>query len=225
MQELPDIELDTSSARISQRAESKGDSSQGLAKSFLLALTFIAIVLPTLIVVGITLVGKEPILSLFGVTASEKPDPYKQQLALLESELSSLRGQLNTLVTDLSTQSASVSEQAFEQDKLEKRLTVVERFSSDLEQKIKKQQAAQAELVVKKKVVSAKPKPAPVIPPILMSIRNISGVSYVALREGLDASELLMPGDTWKGWTFIDADPVRKVARFRYQNQMQELWL
>lgn len=223
MKELPDIELDTSSERISPRAESKGDRTQGFVRSFFLM--FITIVLSALIAAGITLVGREPVRALFGLTGSEKPDPYKQQLAQIESELSSLRGQLNTLVTDLSTQSASVSEQAFEQDKLEKRLTVVERFSSDLEQKIKKQQAAQAELVVKKKVVTAKPKPAPVIPPILMSIRNISGVSYVALREGLDASELLMPGDTWKGWTFVDADPVRKVARFRYQNQMQELWL
>lgn len=223
MKELPDIELDTSSERSSPKMESLGYRNPGYARAFLMA--FVTFLVSALIAMGITLVGRESILGLFGMAPSEKPDPYEQRMVMIEAEMTSLKSELNTLRTDMRTQSENAGTQAFEQGKLENRLTVVERFTSDLEQKIKKHQAAQAELVVKKKVVSAKPKPAPVIPPILMSIRNISGVAYVALREGLDASELLMPGDTWKGWTFVDADPVRKVARFRYQDKIQELWL
>jgi hypothetical protein len=222
MQELPDIETTEEGDRSPIRAL-RTDYSAGNARIWLFG--FIAILLSTAIAASITLIGRDSIISIFSQSTQEKPDPYQKKFDAVNAELLALKTGLDSVQRSLERETENVSTQAFEQSKIEQRLTVVERFASDLEQTIKKQQMAQARQPAQKNVVVAKPKPAPVIPPVLISIRNISGVTYVALRDGLNESELLMPGDTWKGWTFLDADHFRKVATFRYQGTVRELAL
>ena len=222
MQELPDIETTEEGAR-SPIGASRTDDNTGNARIWLFG--FIAILLSTAIAASITLIGRDSIISIFSQSTQEKPDPYQKQFDAVNAALLALKTDLDNVQRALKSETENASAQIFEQSKIEQRLTVVERFASDLEQTIKKQQMAQARQPVQKNVVVAKPKPVPVIPPVLISIRSISGVTYVALRDGLNESELLMPGDTWKGWTFLDADHFRKVATFRYQGTVRELTL
>jgi hypothetical protein len=112
----------------------------------------------------------------------------------------------------------------FATQKATQRLENLERFSSSLEQKIEQQKKVQ-QAAAAKPVVKAAPKPVPIIPVVLISIRNIAGTSYVSLRDGLDDSDLLMPGDTWRGWTLITADTATKSAIFTVAGKQQELRL
>jgi Skp family chaperone for outer membrane proteins len=222
MQELPDIDLVEDRKPILPQP-SGADDSKRTAGAWLSA--FVAIVLSAAIAVGITLTGRDRILSAFGSSLPKQPDPYQQHFDAINAALSAMKTDLDSVQRSLKSETENASAHAFEQSKIEQRLTVIERFATDLEQRVKTHQAATVRQPAPKKPVVAKPKPAPVIPPVLVSIRNISGVTYVALRDGLDESDLLMPGDTWKGWTFIEADHFRKVATFRYQDSVRELAL
>ncbi len=223
MQELPDIDIQEREPIMATPA--RGDDRKRHTAAWLSG--FVAILLSAAIAAGITLTGRDRILSAFGSSPSKQPDPYQQHVEAINAQLSALRTTLDNVQRSLNSETENANAQAFEQSKIEQRLTVIERFVTDLEQQVKKHQTATAPVrkPAPKKTVVTKPKPAPVIPPVLVSIRNISGVTYVALRDGLNESDLLMPGDTWKGWTFVDADHFRKVATFRYQGSVHQLSL
>jgi hypothetical protein len=112
-------------------------------------------------------------------------------------------------------------------DKLSLRVTNVERFSSDLEQKMAAQKKTQPiQVDARQKIITpAKPKAPVIIPLVLTSIRYQAGTPLVGVRDGLDQSELLMPGDSWRGWTLLDADPATRRARFKVAGTEQELRL
>lgn len=221
MQELPDIVLPDEPVVTSARA---GSERSRTARAGLWLPVFVAVIVSTIIALGIALAGRDTLLSFF-VPMTAKPDPYQPRFDAIRADIDALKVELVAVQSLLNNQQSIAHDEAFEQDKLAQRVTVIERFATDLEQKIKKHQAAQAQQATQKKVVVKAPKPAPVIPPVLVSIRNVAGVSYVALRDGLDSSNLLMPGDSWRGWTLIEADPARKVATFSFQGATRELSL
>lgn len=228
MNELPDVPglhaepdqrpLDRNSRTVKQ--ERTGSSRTAIIASVVLSVLFSGIV-----TLSGLLIGKQAILELFGVSAeSKKPDPYfvaidevKGMVKILADDVDAFKSKQTELAEALNTTS-------FTAERASQRLTALEHFSSDLEKKIAEQKKIQ-QAAAAKPVVKQMPKPAPIIPVVLVSIRNIAGTSYVSLRDGLDNSDLLMPGDTWRGWTLVAADPSSKKASFTVAGKPQELRL
>lgn len=226
MNEFPDVpdlhaEPDESirNRNISQRSNRKGFAWGGLVT------VVIAVLLAALVSVSVVLVGKDPIIALFGGTPdSQKPDPTKMAIEEVRGMVKLLADDMDALKLKQSELQEAINSGNFATQKTTQRLENLERFSSGLEQKIDQQKKIQQQEAAKK-VVKAAPKPPPIIPVVLVSIRNISGTSYVSLRDGLDDSDLLMPGDSWRGWTLITADPMTKTAIFTVSGKQQELRL
>ncbi len=221
MQELPDIVLPGEPVSDTARERTRHSGSVATANW---ALAFATILFSALVALGITLIGRDAIMSLF-IPVEAKPHPHTARIDALQSKMDALKNDLVGVQSLINAQQTTAHDESFEQDKIAQRVMVIERFATDLEQKIKKHQATQAQHAIRKKESVKTPKPAPVIPPVLVSVRNVAGVPYVALRDGLDSSNLLKPGDTWRGWTFIDLDPSRNAATFQYQGVVRELSL
>jgi TolA-binding protein len=226
--ELPDIPGVSASpeARIAlEYRRPKAKAGYSLATVLLVA------VFTLLLAVGasmaMTVMGKDAVLGLFGVQPKAK-EPDRVAIALEDHrvQLEQLSGLIENTRDSLAELRSHTDSKAFDLEKLTQRVTTVERFAAGLDQKIADQKKAQQALAQQaKKAVPAKPKPAPIIPVVLVSVRNQGGVPLVSLREGMDTSELLMPGDSWRGWRLLDANPGSKSARFQVAGQVQELYL
>ena len=227
--ELPDIPgLRTDeNSRIDSDYRTPKRVSNGSSALSLFATGFIAVVAASAIAASLTLVGKDAMLAMVGVApATKKEDVLAAAIKEQQSQLELLANSLDHAKQSLADLQAYADASAIDLNKLTQRVFNVERFSSDLEKKIGEQKKVQQIAVVQQqKAVAAKPKPAPIIPLTLVSIRTQAGTPLVALRDGLDKSELLMPGDSWRGWTFLDADAYRKSARFQVGGKVQELRL
>lgn len=227
--ELPDIPgLSTDeNSRMTSDYRAPKRASNGASALSLFATGFIAVVAASAIAASLTLVGKDAILAMVGVApAQKKEDVLAAAIEEQQGNLQLLAQSLDEAKAELKRLSESVNSGEFAVSKLEQRVTTVERFASSLDLKIGEQKKAQQIAVVQqKKAVAAKPKAAPIIPLTLVSIRTQAGMPLVALRDGLDKSELLMPGDSWRGWTFLDADAYHKSARFQVGGKVQELRL
>jgi len=228
MNELPDVPglhaepdqrpLDRNSRTVKQ--ERTGSSRTAIIASVVLSVLFSGVV-----TLSGLLIGKQAILELFGVSAeSKKPDPYLVAIDDVKGMVQILADDVDALKSKQSELQESINAASFTAERASQRLTTLERFSSDLEKKIAEQKKVQ-QVAAAKPIVKPVPKPAPVIPVVLVSIRNIAGTSYVSLRDGLDDSDLLMPGDTWRGWTLVTADPSSKTASFTVAGKPQELRL
>ena len=227
--ELPDLPGVTSEQDESERFEQAHKrQSQGVSTAALVTTGFVVLILAVAISGAFTLLGKNQLLMLVGAKAAEqRPDKTAIAIQELTSQLQLLSVSLDELKQKQAELVSLTDTNAFSIDKTTLRVTNIERFTSDLEKRIadhRKAQQAQA-IEQKKKIAQAKLKPSAIIPVVLMSIRNQAGTPLVALRDGLDNSELLMPGDTWRGWTLLDANPMTKLARFKVNGQVQELRL
>lgn len=208
---------------VSRHKESRAGSLTGL-----IATCFLSVMISAGVAIAVTLVGKDTLMTITGIDAESK-QPNKFELAINEHArlIADIESSLQNAKKEIADLNAYSDSSAFEASKLTQRVTTIERFTSQLEKKIadhKQEQQRQVAAQVKR-VAQAKPKPAPVIPMLLISIRNQAGTPLVSLRDGLDKSELLMPGDTWRGWTLLEADPDQKIARFHVNGNVQELRL
>lgn len=224
MNELPDIAgiAPAADERREQRADNRAVS---LSWNSILMAVFLSCLVTCAASVTITLVGKEKIAGLLGVKqAPEKPDATALAVQELTSQLTLMAQAFDDLEKMQTTLFGNVDANTFELDKVKLGISDLKKFSSGLELKIAQQQKEQ-KLAVAKKIVKTTPKPPAIIPVVLLSIRNQAGTSLVALRDGMDRSELLTPGDSWRGWTLLEANPTTKIARFNVNGQMQELRL
>lgn len=224
--EIPGLNTDSES-RIGTSAHSSEKERAGYSMVSLVVTAFTAVILASAVAVYLTFTGRDAVLELLGV-----PPPEKKEVALAaaiheqQTQLKLIADFLDDTKKDLAVLHADADSSTFNLNKVTQRVTNLERFSSDLEKKVADQKKAQQIAAEKKQAsVVAKPKPAPIIPLTLISIRTQAGVTLVALRDGLDKSDLLMPGDSWRGWTFLEADSAHKSARFQVAGKIQELQL
>lgn len=222
MQELPDIPM-SAEAQVPNRPMQSGRSSFPAASiGFAVISSFITLA----ICVGMVMKGSDSIKSLFGVKAEPRSNPLVMAIEEVKAAQIRLSAEIDSLKESLVKAKSSMDDQSFASSKLETRTMNLERFVTALEDKIKEQKK-QAVVVQKEKekAVIAKVQAEKLLPLILLSIRQQAGVPLVALRDGMETSELLMPGDSWRGWTFVDADPRTKIARFQVNGKPQELRL
>lgn len=229
--ELPDIpglSADDTSRLGTEDKHRTNVSRSGYSGVALFVTGLICIVVATIAGILIPVIARDTLMVKLGA-APEVALEVKMNAALDEQKMviEELNQRLVKLDEALSNLTESNNAASFEVSKVSQRVTTIERFTSDLENRIaehrKKQQAEMVQQ--QKKVAAAKPKPAPIIPLVLVSIRAQAGTSLVALRDGLDRSDLLMPGDSWRGWTLLDADVAAKKARFQVAGKIQELTL
>lgn len=229
--ELPDIPGLTAEddsrlgAETKQRAKPSRSGYSGVA---LLITGLICIVVATIAGIFIPIIARDSLMVKLGA-APEVTLEAKMNVALNEQKVAidEINERLAKIDDALSNLSESSNAASFEVSKVSQRVTTIERFTSELENRIAEHRKKQKVEIVQqqKKAAAAKPKPAPIIPLVLVSIREQAGTSLVALRDGLDRSDLLMPGDSWRGWTLIDADVAAKKARFQVAGKIQELTL
>jgi hypothetical protein len=229
--ELPDIPGLTAEddSRVgSELIQKKNIKRNGFSGVALFVTGLICIVVATIAGIFIPIITKDTLMVRLGA-APKATLELKMNAALVEQKMviEELNQRLSKLDEALSNLTESSNAASFEVGKVSQRVTTIERFTSELENRIAEhRKKQQAELVQQqKKVAAAKPKPAPIIPLVLVSIRAQAGTSLVALRDGLDRSDLLMPGDSWRGWTVLDADVAAKKARFQVAGKIQELTL
>ncbi|QEY16071.1 MULTISPECIES: hypothetical protein [unclassified Cellvibrio] len=228
MNELPDVpglhaEPDQRSSDRDERSVKKERT--GSSRTAIIASVVLSVLFSGVVTLSGLLIGKQAILELFGVSAeSKKPDPYLVAIDDVKGMVQILADDVDALKSKQSELQESINTASFTAERASQRLTTLERFSSDLEKKIAEQKKIQ-QVAAAKPIAKPVPKPAPVIPVVLVSIRNIAGTSYVSLRDGLDDSDLLMPGDSWRGWTLVAADPSSKTASFTVAGKPQELRL
>lgn len=227
--ELPDIPDFNTQSESGLIAETKCTAKvrAGYSMVSLVVTVFVSVVLASGAALAITFIGKAQIFELFGVAVKTKtPNTLAIAIAERKMQLQELANLLDSAKKELTELHALANASEFEMNKLTLRVTNIERFASDLEQKLEQQKKAEQVIVQRiKKTQPLKPKPVPIIPIVLASIRNQAGTSLVSLRDGLDQSELLMPGDTWRGWRFLDVMPSGRSARFQVADKIQELSL
>jgi regulator of replication initiation timing len=226
--ELPDLPGITPEPELRSGSDRHKKTTRGLSSATVIASGFIVLILATAISATFTLLGKEQLMVWVGAKSEDsKPDKTTIAIQELSAQLQVFSRSLDEIKQKQTDLTSSVDTYAFEIDKTTVRLSNMERFASDLEKRIAEHKKAQQRQVAAQvnKVAQAKPKPAPIIPVVLISIRNQAGTPLVSLRDGLDKSELLMPGDSWRGWTLLDANPSSKIARFKVRDQVQELRL
>lgn len=226
--ELPDLPGITAEPELRSGVTNGAYTKRGSSSAAIFTSSFVVLVLAIVISGAFTVLGKDQLLVLVGAKSEEsKPDKTAIAIQELSAQLQLFSQSLDEIKQKQEVFTSSVDANSFAIDKTALRVTNIERFTSDLEKRIAEHKRAQQiqTAAQKKQVTQAKPKPAPVIPVVLVSIRNQAGTTLVSLRDGLDKSDLLMPGDAWRGWTLIDADPSSKVARFKVNGQVQELRL
>ena len=227
--ELPDIT--DSENELSLHAESRPPrkTNNGYSLAALMTTSFLTLLFAAGISLAFVVIGKDTLLLMVGVSVQEQKQPDKVTLLIEEqkAQLIQLSQLLDEAHTQLANLSGDVDANALNLNKVTLRVTTLETFTSGLETKIAEHQKAQQNQVAAppKRFAQPKPKAIPVIPLVLLSIRSQSGTTLVALRDGFDTSELLIPGDSWHGWTLLEADPTTKIARFKVAGKVQELRL
>lgn len=227
MNSLPDIEtfvLPEEDELAARHARATRQKSSGTVNPWIG--TFVVGVLAVVVSVGAVLVGKDQLLTWLGAAPEAKPDLVAIALKEHDGKLKTL----DTLVGELTESYESVSGRATTHSEeitaVSLRLKETESKIDVLAKKYTEQQKAQQAAAAKPIVKAASTRVSlPVNPVFLISIRSLSGTPLVSLRQGAERSELLRPGDTWKGWTLEDADVMRKTARFTVGNKTQELRL
>lgn len=227
MRELPDIpgiQADPTSAPRFKR-----DNNKALASVRMVIFVLVmAVGWATLVSAFFTFQGKEKLVEIFGGKASQSKDVLVQTIQDIQSTVDRLTNDFDELKQSHFSTKKEVDTDKSQQESLVLRIENIEKLMASLEQKIDQQRVVQVEKPIApaiKKPVNVQPKPQVIVPINLVSIRSMSGTAYVSVREGLDSSDLLTPGDVWHGWTFVDADPTEKVAVFMVDGKRQELRL
>lgn len=140
---------------------------------------------------------------------SETSAAYRQQIEETQKQLAVLRGD-NAQAMELL-------------GRLEGRVTDLAKAFERREEERKA--VAKAPHVPRPKPAKASPPPAKVQPAELVSISSFGGMASVTLKVGTDVSDLMMPGDRFRDWEFVSADPRARMAVFEVAGQTRELRL
>lgn len=196
--------------------------SSGLNAGLLLTV-FFCVLLSAGVSVSILLIGKDNVLSVFGVKPEVKPDPLvpiRNEIAKQQAEILSIQQNLQDQVEDLKVVIANNNKTS---ELLTNRIMVIEKsvatYRNDLEKKIASQEKV---ITTHKTKVAAKPK-EPLHPISIVSIRGWGNAGFVSVKQGLDYSDLLSIGDSWRGWQLVDVDTEGRKATFVYQGQTKVL--
>lgn len=226
--ELPELPAFTAESADRAGARHENQIRKEQSTSGLIVSGFIVLILGAVISGAFTLLGKSQLMEWLGASPiAAQSDKNAAAIQELQAQLERFSLTLSELKQEQATLVTHADANTNEMSMLTHRVSNIERFTSDLEQRIAENRKAQQIQLSeqKKKSVQTKPKQAAIVPVVLVSIRNQAGTPFVALRDGLDNSELLMPGDSWRGWTFLYADPTTKTARFKVAGSERELRL
>ena len=225
MQALPNIGNDIEPREpIIPRERSTESSSTSKAALFFAVL--IAIAASVGVAAWFTIVGKSELLSMVGLPVDRPVDHNAEAILELRDMLKMFATQLDGLAASIKKLEEDIIRQKETEQKLSTRVDDLAKFASGLEIKIedeKREVQRKNAAVIKSSV--AKIAETKIIPLTLVSIRYQGGLPCVSLRDGLESSSLLMPGDEWRGWEFVTADPAKRTANFRVQGKLQELFL
>ncbi len=119
------------------------------------------------------------------------------------TQLENLRAETVTLKTELSSYDSSINGLSARMEKLDKRLRLATRPATP-----KKPEAA--------------PLPSAVA---LVSVRSYSGKVGITLRQNSEYSPMVLVGQSWRGWTLLNADPSSRQALVSASGRTQTLSL
>lgn len=216
---IPDLlEFSAEEPTIAKRTTKKSGVNSGL-----LLTVFFSILFSVVVSVSLVLVGKDNVLAVFGIKPEAKPDPLipiREEIAKQQTELLALQ---KSLQEEVSIIKSTIGENAKAGELLTNRIIVIEKsiatYRNDLEAKIANQEKI---ITTQKAKVTAKPK-EPLHPISIVSIRGWGNSGFVSIKQGLDYSDLLAIGDTWRGWQLVDVDTEARKATFLYQGQTKVL--
>ena len=119
------------------------------------------------------------------------------------TQLENLRAETVTLKTEISGYDSSITSLSSRVEKLDKRLRLAAKPAAP-----KKPEAA--------------PLPSAVA---LVSVRSYSGKVGITLRQNSEYSPMVLVGQSWRGWTLLNADPTSRQALVSASGRTQTLSL
>ena len=220
MQELPDFPIQTEQRSIENMKTPSGNNSTFI----LFASVLISVAISMTFIFSEA--ARDQVKSVFGYDPSKKPDP----LLPIRNEIQQLLVDQKVINENLKTQldgmRAQLAEFQQEGDIIANRMVVLEKSLASLKLDTDKKFTAQANTakVIAQKKISAASKPKePVNPISLISVRGWNGDAFVSIKEGLDTSDLLAIGDTWRGWEVVSINTEDRSASFKVHGQIKEL--
>jgi hypothetical protein len=226
VQELPEFPNDNTE-RIAI-PEKRNTSVEKSGKLNLVLMVFLSVILSTLISGSLIFsdTAKDRVLSVFGIQPEQKPDPLlpiRNQITQLLADQQQVN---DSLKKELSDVRVALSNSDISRETLINRIVTIEKNSAAFRNEtVKKLEAQKQSLVAAQKAkaaAAAKPK-EPVNPVSIVSVRGWGNTGFVTLKEGLDYSELLTVGDSWRGWHVLSVDANARKATFRVHDQVKEL--
>lgn len=245
MKQLPDIpgdvqevdfRLDDMDTEVPQQSSyNTRKPNKGYSLLSLISVSVLSVVLSAVISIACVIAGRDTLLQWYGIAPAIPQSQINAQAingltanaSRVDAELQAFREGHDALLTTLATMrsgaealSARVDQSVSQIDALKDNVaTQLGKIREDAEAE-KKARAAQSVRPAARPAVST-----PAVPVTLISVRNSAGTPLAALREGLSTSHLLMPGETWNGWTLIDANPAKRSATFSVSGAIKELYL
>ncbi len=225
VQELPEFPNDNTE-RIAI-PEKRNTSVEKSGKLNLVLMVFLSVILSTLI--SGTLIfsdtAKDKVLSVFGIQPDQKPDPLlpiRNQITQLLADQHQVNDSLKKELSDIRI---ALSNSDMSRETVINRIVTIEKnmatFRNETVKKLEDQKKILA-IQKAKTLAAAKPK-EPVNTVSIVSVRGWGNTGFVTLKEGLDYSELLTVGDSWRGWQVLSVDANTRKATFRVHDQVKEL--
>lgn len=245
MNQLPDIPGDVqevdfrlddiNSESTKQRSRDSRTVRKGYSFIALIIVSLISVALSAVITIVLVITGKDTLLQWYGIAPAvpqshinaQAIDALTTNATRVDAELETVREGLDALVATLSTLRTGAEALS---DRIDQSFARIDTLKDDVAAKLEKiKEDAEAEKKARAaRTVSLAPRPAastPAVPVTLISVRNSAGTPLAALREGMNKSHLLMPGETWNGWTLLDANPANRSATFSVSGAIKELYL
>lgn len=223
MNELPDIPGVFNEERMEPISVNPKSSRPNLFFVGVLSV-FFAVLISGAVTTGFVILGKERILSLFGYKEPPKADILLPVNKRIDEMLASQQAFIEKTNDQLQSLKSELDAVVLKKDQINTRLALLENSTAEFRQDVNSKIAEQKKQQDAKQKAQAVAQPKPIVVSVqIVSIRGWGHESYVTLKEGLDYSELLAVGDTWRGWTLLSADANTRKATFKIQNQVKEL--
>jgi hypothetical protein len=170
--------------------------------------------------------AKENVLSLFGVSPEQQPDPLLPIHKRIDQLIADHNHAVDLINADLSLLNKALYDTNASKETLTNRIIAIEKNVATFRNETAKKMEAQKQSLIaaqKAKVAAAAKPNEPVNTVSIVSVRGWGNTGFVTLKEGLDYSELLTVGDSWRGWLVLSVDANARKATFRVQDQVKEL--
>ena len=183
----------------------------------------LSVVLSLITILGLVLVLKGQLKQWLEIPDTQQLNQIQEKLntlsAAMDERISLLDKKVNHQLTINQQLEDGIQQVRASQDRIGKELSIAKNEKVALEEKLNQQKQQQR---IKQSQAKPENSPAHVL---LVSVRNLGGLPYVSLRDGLDTSPLLAKGDVWREWELVDADPMRRRAIFTVRGKAMELSL